>query len=209
MEKKPSRKSSSGYQKGEQRRAAILVASEQVLIESGYHNLSLRKVATQAGISIGNLQYYFPNKSDLIHAMLDDIIVDYLEVFDSLRSKGSPEQQFTKIVELVMTDLQEQRTTIILPELWSLANHEAGVTEQLDLMYERYRQVLSEVIKDINPSLTKREVTQLALFISSSIEGHTMFIGHNKPMKKELKAVIKLATASFLWLIKRGIVDNP
>ena len=53
---------SKGYSKGEQRINLILEAAELLLIDSGYHNFSMRKVATKAGISVGNLQYYFPSK---------------------------------------------------------------------------------------------------------------------------------------------------
>jgi len=193
----------SGYRKGEERRAKIIFAARDLLIDSGYHNFSLRRVAQSAGISVGNLQYYFPTKQSLTTALLQDVIEEYLEEFEEMRSEGKPEQQFLKIVRLVFEDLQDRATTVFFPELWSLANHEPGVTEQLDAMYNRYREVLAEVIHDINPKLTSDQARKLAVFISASMEGHTMFVGFEKPMANELEDYIAMASAGFLHLIKK------
>lgn len=191
-----------GYQKGEERRANIIAAAKDLLIDSGYHNFSLRRVAHGAGISVGNLQYYFPTKQSLTTAMLQDVIEDYLDEFEQMRAQGEPEEQFLKIIRLVFEDLQDRATTVFFPEVWSLANHEAGVTEQLDDMYKRYRQVLAEVIRDINSALTVEQARKLAVFISASMEGHTMFVGFEKPMADELEDYIAIASAGFLHLVK-------
>ena len=76
---------------------------------------------------------------------------------------------------------------MFFPELWSLANHQASATQLMDDMYAQYRAVLKEVIKEINPKLKPSSVDRLALFISASIEGHTVFIGHGKPWQKQTK----------------------
>ncbi len=65
---------SKGYTKGERRIKIILEAAEQLLIDSGYHNFSMRKVATKAGVSVGNLQHYFHSKDKLMEAILDQVI---------------------------------------------------------------------------------------------------------------------------------------
>ncbi|MBT3900058.1 MAG: TetR family transcriptional regulator C-terminal domain-containing protein, partial [Gammaproteobacteria bacterium] len=99
-------------------------------------------------------------------------------------------------------DLNSKNTTMFFPELWSLANHQASATQLMDDMYAQYRAVLKEVIKEINPKLKPSSVDRLALFISASIEGHTVFIGHGKPWQKQTKKLIKIATQSFLFAIE-------
>jgi AcrR family transcriptional regulator len=192
------------YPKGEHRKQAILDAALNILIDNGYHNFSLRRVASRAGISVGNLQYYFPSKQSLITALLDDIITPYLQEFEGMRAGADPDEQFEKILRLVFTDLQDQRTTIVFPELWSLANHEAGVSGQLDHMYERYRSVMAEIIYDMNPSLGKSKAAKLAVFFSATVEGHTIFVGYDKPMSDEIDEYIEFALKSFRWLIYHG-----
>ena len=91
---------SKGETKGERRIKIILEAAEQLLIDSGYHNFSMRKVATKAGVSVGNLQYYFPSKDKLLAAVLDHVIQNYLDTFLQFRGRYTPKEQFIKIIKL-------------------------------------------------------------------------------------------------------------
>jgi AcrR family transcriptional regulator len=200
--------SQGAYQKGKDKRKQILDVARELLIDAGYHNFSLRKVAEKAGIRVGNLQYYFPAKSDLVQAMLDDVIDDYLRDFDNIRGSGTPEEQFLAVVEDVISDLNTRKTTVFFPELWSLSNHEKGVTRSMDNMYQRYREVLADIISEINPKLSAGQCQRLALFFSSSVEGHTIFIGYRKPWRAETPHIISLASQSFLWLIKHGDIPE-
>ncbi|MGZ2259392.1 TetR/AcrR family transcriptional regulator [Roseobacter sp. A03A-229] len=56
--------------KGEDRRDAIVRAARQMLLDEGYAGVSVRKIASELGISVGNLQYYFPTKDDLVEAVI-------------------------------------------------------------------------------------------------------------------------------------------
>jgi AcrR family transcriptional regulator len=49
---------------------AILEATVQVLLQVGKEQLTTTKVATRAGVSVGTLYQYFPNKSALLKAAL-------------------------------------------------------------------------------------------------------------------------------------------
>lgn len=196
--------------KGQQTIANILAAAEELLIDEGYHNFSLRKVTASAGMTIGNLQYYFPSKDSLIAAMLDNAVERYLDRFEEIRETAGPdpEKQFTAVVSLVIRDLNQRSTTKFFPEVWALANHYDHAVDFMDAMYDRYRQVLVDVISGVNPQLTDDQRQKLALFISSSIEGHTMFIGHGKPWQDQTEEIVSMATQSFLWLIKNGEVPQ-
>lgn len=182
----------------------ILHAAERVLVEDGYHRFSLRRVAARAGVTVGNLQYHFPTRDALIEAMLDACIGRYLDFFEALRADAgdAPRAQFEALVRGVFRDLGTRQTTLFFPELWSLANHEPHATELMDAMYARYRAVLEEVIGAMNPMLDGDERRRLALFVSASLEGHTVFVGHGKPWRGEIDALAELAIASFTPLIE-------
>src|SRR2546423_7120689 len=47
-------------------REQIVRAAADSLLENGYAGTSVRAIASRAGIAIGNLQYYFPSKSELL-----------------------------------------------------------------------------------------------------------------------------------------------
>jgi AcrR family transcriptional regulator len=201
---KPANRGRSG--KGQHTALAIVLAAEKLVIDEGYHNFSLRKVAAKAELTLGNLQYYFPSKDSLLKTMLDNCIQRYLDRFERTRAEAGadPEAQFIALISVIIRDLNSKSTTVFFPEVWSLANHDDHATEFMDAMYDKYRQVLMEVIALLNPALSNAQRQRLALFISASLEGHTMFIGHRKPWKKETENISALASQSFLWLIRSG-----
>src|ERR671938_1901126 len=47
-------------------RELIVRAAAESLLETGYAGTSVRAIASRAGVAIGNLQYYFPTKSELL-----------------------------------------------------------------------------------------------------------------------------------------------
>ena len=192
--------------KGELSAQGILLAAEELLIDEGYHNFSLRKVAARAEQTLGSLQYYFPTKDALVKAMLDNRVQRYLVMFEQIRTRAGadPVEQFEALVAGIIRDLNTKTTTVFFPEVWSMANHDEQAIESMDAMYGAYRDVLVDVIGLINPKLSHRQLTRLAIFISASLEGHTMFIGHGKPWKKETENIISMASQSFLWLVRTG-----
>jgi AcrR family transcriptional regulator len=205
---KPASRGRSG--KGQHTALAIILAAEKLLVDEGYHNFSLRKVAASAGLTLGNLQYYFPSKDSLIKAMLDNCIQRYLDMFERLRLEAGsdPEEQFVAVISEIFRDLNSKYTTVFFPEVWSLANHDDHATEFMDAMYEKYRLVLVEIIALLNPELSPDQQRRLAIFISSSMEGHTMFIGHKKVWTKETENIIAMAIQSFLWLIHSATIPE-
>jgi AcrR family transcriptional regulator len=50
---------------------AILSATAHILTENGYDQLTTNRVAERAGVSIGSLYQYFPNKEALIFALAE------------------------------------------------------------------------------------------------------------------------------------------
>lgn len=195
---------SKGYSKGEQRINLILEAAELLLIDSGYHNFSMRKVATKAGISVGNLQYYFPSKDKLLESLLDKVIQNYLDTFERFRGQYAPKEQFVKIIKAVMKDIKTKHTTVFFPELWSMANHEKHISKIMDRMYGKYRSLVADIIRDINPKLSECQAQRLSIFMTASLEGHTIFIGYRKPWAKEVENMVDISVQSFLWLIEHG-----
>src|SRR5260370_16817885 len=50
----------------ESTRDQIIHAAAESLLENGYSGTSVRSIASKAGVAIGNLQYWFPTKPELL-----------------------------------------------------------------------------------------------------------------------------------------------
>ncbi len=198
------------HAKGRRRATHILERATQVLMRDGYGKFSLRRVARAAEVTLGNLQYYFPSKSDLVEAMLVHVITGYVDEFNRLMDEveGGPEEQLTAVLSHVIRDLNTPRTTVLFPELWSMANHEPAVGSYVEDMYETYRRIVAGLIPRINPRLGPDQIRLLTIFITSSIEGHTPFVGNGKRWEHLTPGIEDIAIRTFLELIATGRVPD-
>ncbi|CQD07835.1 TetR family transcriptional regulator [Mycobacterium europaeum] len=58
---------------GEQTRARIITAAMRCVAEKGYSRTTIREIARAAEMTSGSLYHYFPNKSELLDAAVEDI----------------------------------------------------------------------------------------------------------------------------------------
>jgi AcrR family transcriptional regulator len=74
---------------------AICEATIQVLLSVGKERLTTTKVAARAGVSVGTLYQYFPNKSSLLQAVLRKHMEDVTRAVEAacVRQKGAALEQ--------------------------------------------------------------------------------------------------------------------
>ncbi|HEY4024958.1 MAG TPA: TetR/AcrR family transcriptional regulator [Candidatus Dormibacteraeota bacterium] len=130
-------------------REQIVRAAAESLLENGYAGTSVRAIASRAGVAIGNLQYYFPTKSELLveawryltARSVDELrtacnsLNDPLEalelgvesIWDTLRRLGDMQlAAFDLLVQAPRTD----RLRAYLPELFT--RYREVIQEQID-----------------------------------------------------------------------------
>ncbi|BFM08057.1 TetR/AcrR family transcriptional regulator [Halioxenophilus aromaticivorans] len=197
------------YKSGVERKKQIIEAARLQLIEQGYHNFSIRKVAKRVGLSAGNVQHHFSSRLELIAAMLDYVIENYFTEFDqAIANIKDPKEKLFIIIQHVTRDLTTLNTTVFFPEMWSLANHEPEIDELVEEMYRVYRNVYERLAIEINPALSQTQAENFALFLASSLEGHTVFIGHNKKHTHACEAVITMAYNMALGMLNSGNIPK-
>lgn len=192
---------SAGTRKGRDRARRILETAVEVFLEQGYANFTVRAVAEAADISIGNLNYYFPRKSNLLQAMVEHVIDGYLEAFDRQRRRdpGNPQAQLERIIDFWIDDLATARTTRFFPELWALANHDLEAARLMRQVYECARAVLVDILGEARPDLSAADLQIITVLMSATLEGLTLFAGHRKPWvtdRMRIKALCKRMFAS-------------
>jgi AcrR family transcriptional regulator len=82
--------------------SAILEATVQVLLDVGKERLTTTRVAHRAGVSVGTLYQYFPNKSALLQAVLRNHLESVAEALEAVcreERTGPLAQIVTRIVD--------------------------------------------------------------------------------------------------------------
>jgi AcrR family transcriptional regulator len=97
---------------------AILDATIQVLLSVGKERLTTTRVALRAGVSVGTLYQYFPNKSALLQAVLRrhlDAVTSIVErVCHDQRGAPLPTMGAALINEFLRAKMQDVRTSAAL-----------------------------------------------------------------------------------------------
>lgn len=100
---------------------AILEATIQVLLDIGKERLTTTRVAYRAGVSVGTLYQYFPNKSALLQAVLRNHLESVAEALEKVcrEEKGRPlPQMVTRVVNTFLEGkMKDLKTSIALSTL--------------------------------------------------------------------------------------------
>lgn len=205
------------YVRGTETVDAIIRAALRVLIDEGAGAFTIRRIASECGMKVGNVSYHFPKKELLIQTMLDDIIGNYDKLLErTVRQPGlDAEERLRLIVVLCLDDIAGKRTTRLFTELWALANHNDFVGDRVRVFYQRVHDIIAEYVAQLNPALSEQEVRSVAIYISASMEGATPFLGYEKPWASHMRAFTAIATHSLVYLAKTitsreiaGLVDR-
>jgi AcrR family transcriptional regulator len=93
---------------------AISEATIQVLLSQGTDRLTTTRVAERAGVSVGTLYQYYPNKQALLFAVLEDHLDRVSAAVEAAcaRARGKPLAEMVKDVVEAFVDAKMARTDI-------------------------------------------------------------------------------------------------
>lgn len=192
------------YARGTETVATILKAALAVLIEEGAAAFTIRRIAAECGMKVGNVSYHFPRKEMLVQILLDELLESYDKLLErTVRQPGlSAEERLRMIIVLCLDDIAGKRTTRLFTELWALANHDAFIAERVQTFYQRVQDFIGEYVAQINPALSPDQVHTVALYISASMEGSTPFLGFGKPWAHKMTAFTSIAAKALVDLAR-------
>jgi len=193
-----------GYSKGKAAHIKILRSALNLLIEDGYGSITMRRIAAACGMKLGNLTYYFRSREELIKQLLAAVLNSYEIVFDAIAHEPgvSPEDRLRAYCTLILEDIRTKKTTRLFPELWALSNHDPFIFQRVQDMYTRARLPIIKIIAEMRPDLSAKKLESLALFMSASMEGLTIFAGHEKPFEKHMPELEAFGIQSFINLVR-------
>lgn len=85
--------------KAEQTRRTIVDAATRLFRSGGYQRTTMRAIAAEAGVSLGNAYYYFGSKEHLIQAFYDQLQAEHAERADDVLAR---ERRFSARLEGVL-----------------------------------------------------------------------------------------------------------
>ena len=173
--------------KGAQTISAILLAARSVFIQEGHAGLTMRKVADKAGVVVGNVNYYFPNKRALLEAMLREELADYVEehIHQFEADGDAPIDILMNVVAFYVENGRKSHRFFY--QMWGYAACEEEARQLVRELYRPIGRFIYYIVKAARPDLDDMRIRRIVLQLFSLEEGMKLFIGMGPEDDRALK----------------------
>ncbi len=157
--------------KGASTRHRILEETRALLAEKGLDGLVLREVASNSGIQLGNLQYYFPNLEALLAAVIQSAAEQDIQIMQSaLAAHNNPEAQLRNMIRELVTRWRAD-SAVVWASLSVLALRKGQFRGLYKDIYREHYASIVEVLQHVRPGLTETEYQLRARLITALTDG--------------------------------------
>ncbi len=171
-------------------RNAILEVARKLLLEGGSLEFSLRAVAARAGISISNLQYYFPTRLAVLRAIMEPAIEEYLDDFKTaLEGVRPPRESFDALVAKALRDARNVEKTSLYWHFVSLASVDEECSRLLDEWYLALTRGLGQLVRSVNPDIKPAESAQIARLMIAMTDGLALQFGAGRSQTDGMRGI--------------------
>jgi len=174
--------------KGQKRREEIVSVARQRLINSGQDAVVLREIANEIGSSLGNIQYYFRTRWDLVAAVVANDISVGLEDAVGAGAKGSPDEKLKKFCDVVLARWGED-AVIVWSGMWFFRHHYEEVQELMEVSYRLFYEALIEIIGEICPQDSKVVLKRKAMMVTSLLDGASLQPAPHKDLLSNIPGI--------------------
>lgn len=161
-------------------RERIMESASQVMADAGFHHLSMRKLATQLGMTASNIYNYFPNKEVLF---VETRRWGYERLFHQLKNyvpKGSEVTSPLHVTAYVLIEFAKQHPgfyqLMFQPPRFNLGDEtqvEKKLCEQVEQLVAVWQQQITSQLVDTmgQDSVPRSTQQQLTIFFMASLHG--------------------------------------
>lgn len=163
---------------GVRTRNAIIGVAKELLLEGGSLEFTLREVAQRAGISISNLQYYFPTRLSVLRAVVEPIVHAHLATLrQALESDAPPRTMVGALIEQAFKDAKNPERTALWWHFVSLAAIDPECSQLLDEWYEEVTPGIANFIRAVDPECKPADSMHRATLIIAMVDGIAYQLG--------------------------------
>jgi AcrR family transcriptional regulator len=159
---------------------AILEATTHILTEEGYDKANTNRIAERAGISIGSLYQYFPNKESLMAALLEQHSNEIAELVESKLKNLFDAPIENAIPELVKAVIAAHAINPRLHQVLSEEIPRSGRLQQMQKAEERIAELLRLYLMRHSDRIHRQNLEMTVFILGRTVESlcHSAMIEH-------------------------------
>lgn len=179
--------------KGDARRAEILAAARAVLVDEGLDRFVLREIAARVGIMLGNLQYYYATRDDLLEAVVRaELARNAAEVAALARGRGRPDARLAAVTRHLI-EVWAHSGGRVYAAMSLLALHRPRFRALHREIYLAFYESLVPVLRDVRPGARRSELLAAARLVTSLIDGALVQVPGRGFVADTVAAAVRLA----------------
>jgi AcrR family transcriptional regulator len=155
--------------------SAVVAAATRILADEGAARLTTNRIAEVAGVSIGSVYQYFPNKDAIVVAVIAEKMADDRRLNNALLARNYDSvvhlaQEFAQTICLHVAD--SARLMVALMPLLSPLQQEEFVRNGLRDLGKGFQELLQRYPEEIRPELHEPQRLEMAVEVfSNAIRG--------------------------------------
>ena len=179
-----------------ERETLILQAAEEVLLEKGYHAMSMDEIAARVGVAKGTLYLHFARKDDLVYRLFEDDMERILRLIERVSTmEGDARTKLASIFEALYESFFDQHGQLLYTLYNSIEVNDAlrekqhGVMRQLaDFVANLLDQGKADGVFNTD---IPTEVMVRVLFSMLSPKAYQQLMAEKKMSSKELVGYVE------------------
>jgi AcrR family transcriptional regulator len=166
--------------------SAILEATIQVLLDGGKDRLTTTRVAARAGVSVGTLYQYFPNKSALLQAVLKRHFSEITNAIEAVcleqRGKSLSQMAIALVTAFLAAKMKDVNTSLALYSVGGDVDAEK-IVRQVGI---RTSKAVAEMLETTHEQLTE-DPRLVASMLQGTMAGVSRRLLESRSPEKEVE----------------------
>jgi AcrR family transcriptional regulator len=184
-------------------RAKVIRAAIDCIYNEGFHAAHTNRIAEQAGVSWGVLQYHFGDKDGLLQAVLDNIFEDFTTTLSNANLQGELKSRIEALVNMLwsLVSQPEYRVSVaILRNAGRSPDSSIDGRVNLDKWSGEIGLLWDQVFEEYQAETTKTETARRLLF--AALRGLADELNpRDKTTKKQLQQELAALTSAVHFLL--------
>ncbi len=176
-----------------------LACLEELALEKGLDDVSMRDVAKRLGISLAALQYHYASKAALLEAFVARTITEYRARLAVIAAANTKTPRYSAAIRFMALETRRIGESGVLAMIQARAFHDPAAKLATETFMQAYLSILHDMIAAEFPGLSPKKTNRAATLVCSLLEGLISTLDASRARgvdeAKAIDAVIMVASA--------------